>query len=346
MTPTDRPAPATATAAVPWPDAWAAALYGPAGFYRRPEGPAGHFRTASHAAPAPLARALARLAASAGCTAVVDVGAGGGELLAALAALPGPVEGALRLHGCDVVGRPAGLDGRVGWSAGLGTLPDEALDDALVVGWELLDVVPCPVVEVGPDGAAHEVLVDVTGRERPGGPPGPDDAAWLARWWPLADARPGTRAEVGRPRDALWAGLAARCAGTPRGAVLLAVDYAHTAGARPSAGTLAGYRGGRLVDPVPDGSCDVTAHVALDAVAAALAAVGADVAPVVRQRDALRTLGVTGAAPLPLDAPGPVLLQAIAERSAVGELLDPAGLGGFSWLPAGAGRPAPDLLAH
>ena len=111
MTPPDRPAPAAATTPpVPWPDAWGAALYGPTGFYRRPEGPAGHFRTASHAAPGALARGLARLAAAAGCSAVVDVGAGRGELLSALAALPPGPHDALRLHGCDVVGRPAGLD--------------------------------------------------------------------------------------------------------------------------------------------------------------------------------------------------------------------------------------------
>ena len=79
------------------------------------------------------------------------------------------------------------------------------------------------------------------------------------------------------------------------------------------------------------------------AAAHALTDAGADVAPLVRQREALRALGLGGAAPLPLDAPGPVLLQALAERSAVGELLDPAGLGGFSWLAAGAGRPAPEL---
>ena len=34
-----------------WEAAWRDALYGPVGFYRRPEGPAGHFRTAAHAGP-------------------------------------------------------------------------------------------------------------------------------------------------------------------------------------------------------------------------------------------------------------------------------------------------------
>ncbi|WP_198955038.1 SAM-dependent methyltransferase [Kineosporia sp. R_H_3] len=340
----------------PWVTAWADALYGPAGFYRRPEGPAGHFRTASHAAPGPLARALARLARQTGCSRVVDVGAGRGELLVALAALEDAADGPvpLGLHGCDVVPRPATLPDRVGWSAGLQALLADLplLDDALVVGWELLDVVPCPVVEVDGTGAVREVLVDpATGRERLGDPPGPDDAAWLARWWPL-DGRPtGTRAEVGRPRDALWSALAARCAATPHGAVLLAVDYAHTAATRPPAGSLAGYRGGLLVDPVPDGSCDVTAHVALDAVAAAAGAAGASAGVVVRQRGALRSLGLSagpGAHPGshdPSGAPLPAatILRALAERSAVAELLDPDGLGGFSWLLSAAGRPQPVL---
>lgn len=335
-------APAPAPAARPWPVAWDAALYGPAGFYRRPEGPGGHFRTAAHAAPGPLAAALARLAAVAGCDRVVDVGAGRGELLAALAAHPG----APALHGCDVVARPAGLPAAVGWSAGLDALPDHALDGALVVGWELLDVVPCPVVEVGPDGLTRHVLVDpATGRETPGGPVTGPDAAWLDRWWPLAGAAPGRRAEVGAPRDALWAGLAGRCARTPRGAVLLAVDYAHTRADRPWEGTLAGYRAGRVVRPVPDGSCDVTAHVALDAVAAAAHAAGAGPGLLTTQRAALRALGVRAGGPAPVGGSGADLLAALAARSAAAELVDPAGLGAFSWLLQGAGRPDPVLPA-
>ncbi len=331
---------------VPWSDAWAAALYGPAGFYRRPEGPAGHFRTASHAAPDLLAAALARLARRAGCDRVVDVGAGRGELLAALARIEGrsgcdpPV-----LHGCDVVDRPAGLPARIGWSTGLDALPDAVLDGALVVGWELLDVVPGPVVEVDGAGVPRLVLVDpATGDEVLGTPVGGPDAAWLDGWWPLAGSPPGTRAEVGRARDRLWAGLAGRCRATPRGAVLLAVDYAHTRDARPAGGSLAGYRAGRLVRPVPDGSCDVTAHVALDAVAAAAQRAGASPGPLVDQRTALRALGVAGPLPGPASRVAADVLRALAERSAAAELVDPAGLGGFSWSLQAVGRPVPALL--
>ncbi len=321
----------------PWRQAWAEALYGDGGFYRRPEGPAGHFRTAGHAAPDLLAAALGRLAAQAGCTAVVDVGAGRGELLRALA----PAADGLRLHGVDVVDRPAQLPPGIGWSRGLGELPDAVLDGALVVCWELLDVVPATVVEVDAGGVAREVHVHPgSGLEVLGPPVSGRDAEWLRRWWPLEGAAPGRRAEAGGDRDALWSGLVRRVRGTPRGGLLLAVDYAHELAARPPHGSLAGFRAGRQVPPVPDGSCDVTAHVALDAVAAAGRPHGSAAAAVTDQARALRALGV-GAAPVPVGGSGAQVLAALARRSQAGELLDPGGLGGFGWLLQPAGRPLP-----
>lgn len=92
-------------------------------------------------------------------------------------------------------------------------------------------------------------------------------ADWLARWWPLP-AEEGLRAEIGLPRDEAWASAVARLA---RG-LAVAVDYAHTVDTRPPFGTLTGFREGRETAPVPDGSCDITAHVALDACAAAASA--------------------------------------------------------------------------
>src|SRR5258708_3717206 len=80
-------------------------------------------------------------------------------------------------------------------------------------------------------------------------------AAWLARWWPLDGAPPGARAELGRPRDEAWASAVA---GVERG-LALAVDYGHFLGGRPLFGTLTGFREGREVPPIPDGSCDLTA---------------------------------------------------------------------------------------
>lgn len=67
-----------------WREAAQAALYGDEGFYRRPEGPAGHFRTSVHASPlfaAAVARLLAGIAREldTGTIALVDVGAGRGS---------------------------------------------------------------------------------------------------------------------------------------------------------------------------------------------------------------------------------------------------------------------------
>src|SRR5207245_325972 len=122
----------------PWEHAWRRALFGPAGFYRRPEGPAGHFRTAVHAAPSTLARAVARLARASGCTGVLDLGAGRGELLTALARLEGNGP-ALRLHGVDVVDRPALLPPAVEWTPADRGVPYGTFAGALVVVWEVLD---------------------------------------------------------------------------------------------------------------------------------------------------------------------------------------------------------------
>jgi SAM-dependent MidA family methyltransferase len=304
-----------------WEKAWQQALYGPNGFYHRAEGPAGHFRTAAHAAAPELALALHRLAAQQQCTGIVDVGAGRGELLGALAAT-GPQTGTrgedFRLWGVDVVPRPARLPETVGWSAGLAALPDRALSGALVIGWELLDVIPGPILERDPDGRLLEVLVDpATGREALGPEAGPDERGWSERWWPPApedfsnngfDDSDGQRVEVGAPRDRFWAGLVRRCvtAGTRS---VLAVDYAHLRANRPPRGSLTGFRAGRALPPRPDGSMDLTTHVAIDSVAAAGLAAGARSAQVISQHEALRTLGVRNQ-----------------------ELLDPGGLGGFSWL--------------
>ena len=71
----------------------------------------------------------------------------------------------------------------------------------------------------------------------------------------------------------------------------MAVDYGHTRDDRPPFGSLRSYRDGQEVDVLPDGSRDVTAHVAVDAVAERSGAV------VRRQRDVLRELGVSGARP-------------------------------------------------
>jgi SAM-dependent MidA family methyltransferase len=301
--------------AIGWETAWQQALYGHDGFYHRPEGPAGHFRTAAHAAAPELAVALHRLAAAYRCTAIVDVGAGRGELLTVLAADPGPAGTALGLWGVDVVPRPRHLTPAVGWSTGLAAVPDRVLSGALVIGWELLDVVPCPILEQDGDGVLREVLVEpATGRETLGRPANSVDLEWCARWWPVGpqpdseNGGEGDRVEVGRPRDRFWAELVGRALAAGARA-LLAVDYAHERAHRPPLGSLTGFRSGRALPPKPDGSMDLTAHVAIDSVAAAGVAAGASTSELTSQHAALRGLGVRNR-----------------------ELLDQGGLGGFSWL--------------
>src|SRR4051812_32964738 len=280
-----------------WRAAMSAALYGPGGFYRRTtgatfsRGPAGHFRTS--AAPGPpvsgVGETVHRLAAEVDAALghpdpfdLVDLGAGRGELLTAVLALDPPPR--WRLTAVDIVERPVDLPAPISWDATL----RRGLTGLLVAN-EWLDTVPVDVVAGTSDGA-RLVVLDEDGHEALGPPPDADDARWLAEWWPVAD---GARAEVGRPRDAAWAGVIAEL---DRG-VAVAVDYAHDRAARPRAGSLAAYRDGRQVDPVPDGSCDITAHVALDACAAAGRAAGATLTVLTDQRSALRALGVDAGRP-------------------------------------------------
>jgi SAM-dependent MidA family methyltransferase len=324
---------------VPWQVAWHEALYGSDGFYRRGHGPSAHFRTSVHASPL-MAGALSRLARDSGLHRVVDIGSGRGELLTAL----GEADPGLELVGVDVVARPPALPERARWlvSPGGEGLPHDvsALSDALVVAHEWLDDVPCPVVQAGPSGWRQVDVDPVTGEERVGDDVPAEQLAWLERWWPSAG--PGARAEVGVPRDRAWAGLVA----ASEGSVLVAVDYAHTTGSRPVNGTLIGYRHGRTARPVPDGTCDVTAHVAIDAVAQAGEGAGATGTVLTTQRAALRTLGISGEPPgtssAQVDPAG--YLMALQRAGEATELLDPSGLGAFAWLLQTRGPSLPHEL--
>ncbi|MEV3990145.1 SAM-dependent methyltransferase [Streptomyces sp. NPDC049837] len=248
-----------------WRAAAEAALYGPGGFYLRPEGPAGHFRTSVHASPlfaGAVARLLAEVAEELGTDdiAMVDLGAGRGELVTGvLAAAPAGLR--VRAYAVERAARPEGLDPRVTWSAE----PPSGVRGLLFAN-EWLDNVPVDVAQADESGTPRYVEVAPDGSERLGAPVSGADAAWLARWWPLRE--PGGRAEIGRPRDEAWA----RAVATLSAGLAVAVDYAHEAGARPPFGTLTGFRAGREVPPVPDGTCDITSHVALDACATAGAA--------------------------------------------------------------------------
>ncbi len=302
----------------------AQALYGDGGFYTAGAGPAAHFRTAVHAS-ALFAGAVSELAASRDLDTVVDVGAGGGELLTALHRL----DPARRLVAVELAPRPAGLPRAIEWYASTAGLP--AGIDALLVANEWLDNVPFDLAECGPDGVLRYLEVETsTGDERLGGPLDDEDAAWLAQWWALPPDRPGRRAEIGRPRDLAWAGAVAAL----RSGVAVAIDYAHERAERPQRATLTAYRSGRVVRAVPDGSCDLTAHVALDACAAAGEDAGSGTTVLVEQALVLRQLGVSAARPplgLATTDPG-AYVAALTRAGEAAELLDPEGLGGFTWL--------------
>jgi SAM-dependent MidA family methyltransferase len=302
------------------------ALYGECGFYVAPGAPATAFRTAAHASPL-WASALLRLAntvdSSLGFPAeftVVDVGAGGGELLSGLV---GDAPDRWSLLGVDLAPRPVALPDRVHWQP---EAPGSVT--GLLVAVELLDVVPLDVVELTDDGR-RLVEVDRAGVERLGPAPSAEDLTWLDRWWPVADI--GDRAEVGVTRDAAWRGLTATL---DRG-LAVAVDYAAVP-ARDLAGTLTAYRGGRQQLPVPDGSCDLTAHVLFESLRD-------DGDMLLTQREALRSLGISASRPA-YDGDSSAYLQALSRAGEAAELTDPDGLGGFGWLchPVGVNSPLPD----
>jgi SAM-dependent MidA family methyltransferase len=160
----------------------------------------------------------------------------------------------------------------------------------------------------------------------------------VADWWPLTEV--GARAEVGRSRDEAWA----RVVGSVRRGAVVAVDYAHDRSARPTRGSLTAYRNGQQIPPVPDGTCDLTAHVALDACAAAGEAAGATATVLTTQADALRRLGVDGARPERGEAAADPAgyLTRLGRAGEAAELTDPGGLGGFGWLLQAVGRPLPE----
>ena len=316
-----------------WRAAAEDALYGPEGFYRRPEGPAGHFRTSVHASAlfaGAVARLLCRVDEALGRPATldfVDLGAGRGELVTGvLAALPAEVAARVRAYAVELAARPEGLGHGIEWLAE----PPKGITGLLFAN-EWLDNVPVEVAEVDSVGVPRLVLVREDGTERLGEPPSGAEAAWLARWWPQAPEE-GLRAEIGLPRDTAWASAVATL---DRG-LAVAVDYGHTADTRPPFGTLTGFREGRETAPVPDGSCDLTAHVALDACAL-------PGAHRLTQRAALHALGLTGARPpLALASTDPTeYVRALASAGEAAELTATGGLGDFGWLVQSVGIPDP-----
>jgi SAM-dependent MidA family methyltransferase len=272
---------------------------------------------------------------------LVDLGAGGGELAGAVVALAGPrLRRRLRAHAVDLGPRPSGVDDSVRWAA---RVPQAVT--GLLVAHEWLDALPCPVVrreDLGAGlgaGVLRRLGVDAGGGTVELGAAGPRLEAWLRRWWPVP---PGASAEVGRPRERAWAAAVRRV----RAGAALAVDYGHLradrAAGRYPAGTLAGYRDGRQVRPVADGGCDLTAHVALDACAAA----GRRPWVLASQADALTALGHGAPGVGPGVRAGDPLgwLRAAATTTATAGLWSPQVAGRFGWLLHGVRIPVGGLL--
>ncbi|MEV4481197.1 SAM-dependent methyltransferase [Micromonospora coxensis] len=315
---------------------------------------------------------------------LVDVGAGRGELLVAMlravavtgsppadpaSAPPVPLADRVRLTAVEKAPRPDDCPAPIRWTD---EIPAGIV--GLLVATEWLDNVPLDVAVPTPDGWRYLLVDPATGAETVGDPVDPADREWLDRWWPEPAAGPDAtrsgfrtaerpsptarsrstrpepphtirgRAEIGRSRDEAWAAAVGRI---DRG-LALAVDYGHLSEQRPVDGTMTGYRGGRQVPPVPDGSCDVTAHVALDSVASAGERVARCAYAMGSQREALRALGADGGRPpLGLASVDPAgYVRALAAASTVAELTDPAGLGGHRWLRQPVGVTADPLMAR
>ncbi len=274
------------TAGRPWSTAWSAAA---TSFYGRPQGAfERHFPTAVTDGPL-VAEALITLAAptlesrirAGHPITVTDVGAGDGTLLAQLRERwPVDWRPHTRWRAIDLRARPVAIDADIDWIRGDTMKAAVPAAAGLVIAHELLDDIACDVLEVDDDATLRVVLVDEdSGHESLG--PSLDDAeacraigvdaasvlAWCRTWWPRR--RPAARVEAGRARDVAWQRLVAMGAG----GLTVAMDYGHLRHERVDGvwdgGTLVGYRDGHVVRPVPDGSANITAHVAMDSCAAA-----------------------------------------------------------------------------
>jgi SAM-dependent MidA family methyltransferase len=324
-----------------WGTAMYESLYGVSGFYRREQGES-HFRTSVSASPLfadSLAALITTVDAALGrphALQIVDVGAGDGTLLARLhSVLPADVSSRVEMTAVEVRQPPPELDPHIQWAT---AIPTNVV--GVVIANEYLDNIPCDVVEADADVLRY-VMVDAEGIETLGERAAEPDTTWLNEWWPL-DA-PGSRAEVGASRDDAWSEVVRSL---ERGAAL-AIDYGHTRNERINGGfplgSLTGYRRGYQVVPTPDGTCDITAHVAVDSCEAAGTDSGATASTLIRQGHALESLGLTTQRPrqeLARRDPAEYVRQ-LSRSSASVELSDPAALGAFWWLLQTKGVPLP-----
>lgn len=330
-----------------WLEEWWNATLADGGFWLH-ERPADHFRTslgqagdrtlttsfvdlllgASPLLPERRTGLAALRAALAGVRGVVDLGAGEGMLLDELATR----RPEWMLHGVDVRPRPADLPVGVGWTTARWDVRSEqwtGIQDArrlrpwpgpprplLVLAHEWLDDLPCRVACRDPDGWQLLGPDGPTGRV-----PAAAELSWLETW-----AGDATVAEIGLTRDRAWARVAAALS---PGSVLLAVDYGHLRATRPAHGALAGYRHGRCVPPVPDGRTNITAAVAVDALAAATESVpGLERVLLARQAEVVQEVSERPAGEPTADSG----LQRLVAANRRRVLADPARWGSNWWI--------------
>ncbi len=257
-----------------WRDAWELAHYGPHGFYRTNPDPSVHFRTAVMDSPETartifsIARVQYQQLGSPDSFTLLDCGGGAGELARDLRILCGQYE--------------------LPWKVTTLNFPEGDVRDlapvggaGVVIAHELLDDIPCQVVELDDHCLPHVMHVDpATGTELLGGAPSAQEQEWLSTWWPATV--PGARREIGIDRDRLWHTLLTIF---DSGCAIL-VDYCTTHSDRMrgvwDAGTLAGYQSGRITRAVPDGHTNLTAHVCIESLIDVGRTLGAPAAQIFR----------------------------------------------------------------
>lgn len=246
-----------------WWDAWDAD-----DFYRR-HAPENHFDTLVQHSPLLAQRIAAWLRSEVtGAVEVFDLGSGNASLIQHITAHTSQIAQA---HAIDLRERPADVDTSITWhrrdvlSEGLPPRMTDAIP--VLIAHEFFDDIPCDLVDVDDAGQCWWMEADETGEPVRGHRV--DEAStieWMHRWWP--PRRPGMRIEIGLSRDRLWHSLIRQY---PH-AIGIVIDYGHTLRERLigtwDAGTLVGYRDHRVTAPRLDGHTNVTAHVAMDALAA------------------------------------------------------------------------------
>ena len=314
-----------------WREAWQWASFSEQGFYLRDIGvPARNFRTSAHVggpfvtAMSDWVRAIDRRLGQPAQFDIVDVGAGDGELLGALATELAATEPDLlsrsRMVACDVRPRPVHLDySRIEWVQGFapGCLPDSIV--GVVIATEFLDDVPLDVAQRGPGQPWHYQLVDENGTQSPGPLVEGLDLDWINRWVSAAT----NRIEIGAPRDVVALELVARIAA---GSALF-VDYCVSDGNASHGQTLQAFSRGHQRKLAPRSDVNVTAAVFEPSLVAATRSLGE--VTVESQRNVLRGCGDDLMANRMTAGTAMARLQ---WRSQYAELTEAGGLGDQLWI--------------